>query len=138
MSLVLDASVALAWIFERADIAEIEQANTVLIGLSKRATIVPVLWHAEVVNALAVALRRRVVTLSKVSGYLSKLGRLPIETDHTPMSLRNDSILALAHEYALSAYDATYLDLALRTGAAFVTFDRKLMQARDSAGVPSS
>ena len=67
-----------------------------------------------------------------------KLGRLPINTDDTPMFSRHDVIFALAREYGLSAYDATYLDLALRTGAALLIFDRKLMQARDSAGVPLS
>lgn len=138
MSLVLDASVALAWIFERAEPAEAEQANAVLAGLNDQPVVVPALWHAEVLNALIVALRRGAVSLSKVSEYLLKLGRLPITTDATPMFSRHDAIFALARQYALSAYDATYLDLALRTGAAFATFDRRLKQACDSAGVPSS
>jgi predicted nucleic acid-binding protein len=137
VTLVLDASVALAWIFERADATEIDQANAVLAGLSNRQTVVPALWHAEVVNALVVALRRRAVSLSKASEFLSKLDRLPMQTDDTPISSRNESIFALGRQYTLSAYDATYLDLALRTGAAFVTFDRRLMQARNNAGVPS-
>ena len=46
MSVVLDASVALAWIFERADLEEIEQANTVLAELNNRPAVVPVLWDS--------------------------------------------------------------------------------------------
>jgi predicted nucleic acid-binding protein len=84
-----------------------------------------------------VALRRGAVSLSKASEFLLKLGHLPIQTDDMPVSSRSESIFALARQYGLSAYDATYLDLALRTGAAFVTFDRRLGQARNNAGVPS-
>lgn len=42
--------------------------------------------------------------------------------------------MALARHHELSAYDATYLDLALRSGAALATFDRKLADAMREAG----
>jgi predicted nucleic acid-binding protein len=41
----------------------------------------------------------------------------------------------LARTYALTAYDATYLELALRRSAVLATFDRKLAAAARSAGV---
>jgi predicted nucleic acid-binding protein len=135
--LVLDASAALAWIFERVDPAEAEHASFVLATLADRQAIVPDLWHVEVVNALVTAQRRRVVSVSKATDFLSRLDGLPIETDAAPVSERKPQIFALAREYAFTAYDATYLDLALRTGAALVSFDRRLTQAQTKAGVPS-
>jgi predicted nucleic acid-binding protein len=134
VTLVLDASVTLAWIFERQDPNEAKHAQVILTHLDERPALVPPLWHTEVLNALLVAHRRGIATLSTATDFLTKLAGLPIETDGTPVSLRSEHVFALAREYGLSAYDATYLDLALRTGAALVTFDRRLAQARDAAG----
>jgi len=41
----------------------------------------------------------------------------------------------LARDYGLSAYDAAYLDLALRLGQPLATLDERLRSAADRAGV---
>jgi predicted nucleic acid-binding protein len=138
LTLVLDASAALAWIFERADPADAEHARLLLAGLNNCDAVVPPLWHIEVVSGLLVAQRRGVISLSKATDFLRRLDRLPIRTDDAPVSERKGPIFALAREYGVSAYDAIYLDLALRIGATLATFDRRLMRARDDAGVLSS
>ena len=61
------------------------------------------------------------------------IGLLPIHIDDTISP--EGSLFAIARQYELSAYDATYIDLALRNGAALVTFDQRLAQARDSIGL---
>jgi len=48
---------ALAWIFERSDPTEVQQASDALASLKMRKALVPTLWHVEIVNALMVALR---------------------------------------------------------------------------------
>lgn len=48
--------------------------------------------------------------------------------------MRCDLVLALAREHGLTAYDATYLELALRVGAVLATFDGKLADAMRRAG----
>ena len=135
--LVLDASAALAWIYIRRDPAEADRARRVLAHLNDQPAIVPDFWHLEVVNALLTGQRRGVVTLSMALDFLAKLDCLPIETDRSSMSERKAHIFALAREYGLTAYDATYLDVALRSGTALVSFDRKLARAQQAAGVPS-
>jgi len=45
------------------------------------------------------------------------------------------SVLPLAREYGLSAYDAAYLDVAVRQGASLATLDGALRQAGRSAGI---
>ena len=45
------------------------------------------------------------------------------------------NILPLAREYGLSAYDAAYLDVAVRHGAPPATLDNKLQKAAQKAGI---
>ena len=45
-----------------------------------------------------------------------------------------DTALTLARAYGLTAYDATYLELALRTRRTLATFDRQLAEATRKAG----
>jgi predicted nucleic acid-binding protein len=62
MSFVLDASAALAWVFERADPSEALEARSLLDRLRTDEAIVPELWRLEVLNALIVGCRRNVIS----------------------------------------------------------------------------
>lgn len=134
MKLVLDASLALSWIFERQKKEEIICAENVLKIMADDTVIVPALWHTEVANALLVAERRNVISEAQTINYLSKLSKLPITTDDNPIFERREFVMALAREYDLTAYDATYLELALRENAALATFDSKLAKSVSLAG----
>jgi predicted nucleic acid-binding protein len=134
MKIVLDASMALAWIFERQNKKENLCSQKTLIAMTDSETIVPTLWHIEITNALLVGERRKVITEAQVIDYLNRLSKLPILTDETVISNRREMIMALAREYELTAYDATYLDLALRVNAILATFDNKLATAMEKAG----
>ena len=94
----------------------------------------PSLWHTEIANALLVGERRKIVTESQVFGYLNRLSALPIATDDETPLRRRDVVMALAREHKLTAYDATYLELALRTNAVLATFDVQLANAMRHAG----
>ncbi|MDR1889133.1 MAG: type II toxin-antitoxin system VapC family toxin [Zoogloeaceae bacterium] len=134
MSIVLDASLALAWIFERPTPAEATRADRVLDEAHRVELSVPLLWHTEVANALLVGERRKIVTEAAIIDYLARLDSLPIVADSVHPAMRRNQIMALARQYGLSAYDASYLELALRKGAMLATFDRKLLEAMKSAG----
>ena len=45
------------------------------------------------------------------------------------------NILPIAREYGLSAYDAAYLDVAVRHGAPLATLDSKLQKTGEKAGI---
>lgn len=135
MSFVLDASAALAWAFERSAPEEAQAALTLLNRLRDDEALVPDLWHLEVTNALVVGNRRGAISAAKVSDFLARLDALPIRIDTTPAAERKEHLFSLAREHELSAYDAAYLDLAMRTGSPLATFDRRLAAARDRAGV---
>lgn len=134
MTLVLDASMALAWLFERSSRAEVVCAEQALTQVGDAHVLVPPLWHLEIANALLVAERRKVVSEARVMDYLARLSQLPISTDNADMVSRRDNVMALAREHRLTAYDATYLDLALRSNAVLATFDGALAAAMRQAG----
>lgn len=135
MTWVLDASAALAWVFERSDADEAARALAHLDRLAVEEAIVPELWHLEVANALVVAQRREAISTARAHGFLARLGALPIHTHPATFADRRERLFDLGREHGLSAYDAAYLDLALQTGGALATFDRRLADAAERAGV---
>jgi predicted nucleic acid-binding protein len=132
----LDASLALAWLFERAITEEIELARHVLERLATGPALVPPLWHSEITNVLVTAERRGVLLPERSHTFLARLSALPIETDPTPAQLCRERVLALARSTGLSAYDATYLEVSQRLWVSLASFDRKLCAAARQAGVP--
>lgn len=134
MSLVLDASFCLAWIFvrERADQADL--ADRVLQRRDQEPWIVPTLWPLEVANALLVAERRGLIQPEQSDNFLRKLAALRIPLDPFAGDLSQPRLLALARQHNLSAHDASYLELALRCEARLASFDRRLQQAAQAEG----
>jgi predicted nucleic acid-binding protein len=134
MSMVLDASMALSWLFERITPVEIDRSIRAAREMCRTEAIVPLLWHAEIANALLVAERRKIVSEARVIDYLEHLAALLIAEDSLPPAVQRDKVMALARLHGLSAYDATYLELALRKNASLATFDGRLAQAMRDAG----
>ena len=78
---VLDASVALSWLFERESMAERKRSVSVLDLLEETPATVPALWQAEILNGLLVGERRKLLTPSQAAEYIARLGQLPIVVD---------------------------------------------------------
>ena len=130
--IVIDASVALAWCFP--DEAS-EYADGVLVALDGRTAMVPAIWPVEVANALLVGERRKRIRQPEVRRFLDLLKGLSILEDGQPFADTVSNILPLAREHDLSAYDAAYLDVAVRHGAPLATLDKALQKAGRAAGV---
>jgi predicted nucleic acid-binding protein len=135
VSLVLDASMALAWQFKRVDPAEIALAEKALAELDSMQSVVPAIWYAEVANSVLRGERQGVIPPAQTAFFLNELSQAEIVADEESPRARQTSVLALARLYSLTAYDATYLELAMRRGASLATFDRKLAGAARAAGV---
>ena len=131
-SLVIDCSVTMAWYFK--DEAT-PYSNAVRAALVTERAAVPALWPLEVANVLLMGERRKRSTQAKATKWLRFLAALPIAVDTQTPGLAFDPILALAHRHKLTAYDAAYLELAMRRGASLATSDRGLAKAAKSAGV---
>lgn len=132
MSFVLDASVALGWAFE--DEAS-DMSRAALRALRTRNAAVPGIWPYEVANVLVMAGRRGRLSPAAAAEFTHLLAELPIEIEAVNSAAIWDAVPALAREYGLTAYDAAYLELAMRHGAELATADRALSAAAASAGV---
>jgi len=130
--IVVDASVALAWCFP--DEAS-EYADGVLVELEGRTVIVPSIWALEITNAVLVAERRKRVKPPDVRRFVELLGGLTIVEQSQTVADTVRDVLPLAREYDLSAYDAAYLDVAVRQRAPLATLDSALQKAGRSAGI---
>ena len=131
--IVLDASVALSWFFED----EITSyASSVAGFIQEDRAIAPIIWPLEMANAMATAVRRGRFPESRVLLMMDALRRLPIDIDQgmPPVSLAQVA-LPLAVSHRISAYDASYLELAIRHGLPLSTQDRRLRDAAVAAGV---
>jgi predicted nucleic acid-binding protein len=135
LNLVLDASMTLAWQFKRVDPVEILLAEKALGELPSFQAIVPALWYSEVANGLLRGERQGAIPPAQTAFFLSELSHAEIVTDDISARDRQSAVLDLARSYGLTAYDATYLELAMRRAAALATFDRKLADAARAAGV---
>lgn len=129
---MVDASVALAWCFP--DEAS-EYADGVLVALEGRTVIVPAIWALEITNALLVGERRKRVRQPDIRRFVELLRGLTITEHSQTIADTVINVLPLAREYGLSAYDAAYLDLAVRQGAPLATLDSALQKAGRSAGI---
>jgi predicted nucleic acid-binding protein len=133
MECVLDSSFALAWGLPDETSLLAEQF---LEHLSEEDVLwVPSLWWYEISNALVVAQRKRRLTEADRFGLMDLYGNLPLQTDSHLTSEIVGRLQGLAHERGLSAYDAAYLELAIRKSASLATLDQKLATAARQVGI---
>lgn len=129
---VLDGSVTMAWYFADESNA---YADAVLSDLESARALVPSLWKLEVANTVLVGERRKRSTEAQAAAWLGILESLSIEVDDETTSHAWSGTLALARSHNLSAYDAAYLELAMRRGLPLATLDAKLKAAATAVGV---
>lgn len=133
MPFVLDASVALAWSFRDERNA---YAHRVLRRLEDEPALVPAVWMLEVANGLLVAERRGRFTTADVAQVYGALADLPIEWSALTLDQALGPVLELARAHGLSAYDAAYLELAMREGLPLATQDEAVRTAAQRVGLP--
>jgi predicted nucleic acid-binding protein len=129
MSFVLDASIALTWVF---DDEAADRTDVLLERLRHDVALVPSIWLYEIATALIVAQRRGRLTEAQAIASSHLLQSLPIEAVEPPPVTE---LIAIAVRHGLSAYDGAYLDLAERMGLPLATVDLRLRDAARGAGV---
>jgi predicted nucleic acid-binding protein len=129
---VLDCSVTICWYFqdEVNDYAEAVQDEFAHVQ-----AIVPAIWPLEVANALLMGERRKRSSEAQATAWTQHLATMPISVETLASAQAWGSVLAIARAYDTSAYDAAYLELAIRRGLPLATVDKKLKPAAARAGV---
>jgi len=130
VSLIVDTSVALTWIFADEGTDETE---ALLDRVRDDGGVVPALWEYEVGNALLVAVRRGRLEQPAARQALTLLRAVNLQVDRSPVDLTR--VVGLAATHDLSVYDAAYLDLALSRGLPLATLDDRLARAATAVGV---
>jgi predicted nucleic acid-binding protein len=75
------------------------------------------------------------VTAAQSGSFIALLAGIPIDVDAETITHVLADTLQLSRRYRLSSYDASYLELALRSGAPIATLDDDLRRAAAKAGV---
>ena len=135
MNFVLDNSVTMRWYFGDGKPRELAYAGKVLDAMKDATALVPVTWGLEVANVIARAEAKALTTEARSGAFLEMLDGVDIEVDPAPFAHALADTLQLARRYKLSAYDASYLELALRSGIPLATLDEDLQKAAKKAGV---
>jgi predicted nucleic acid-binding protein len=134
VSVVLDGSAALAILLpdERGGKA----AAAIFKSLNEAEEIfVPAHWWIETANGVLVAERRGRLTQMESVTALVDAHELEPATDLESGARTTRDVLALARLHSLTAYDAAYLELAMRKKAKLETLDAALRRAALKAGV---
>ena len=133
MSMVLDSSVTLAWVYAEKTTPAILD---VLERISDTGAWVPSLWPLEVANILEMGVRRNRHDAAFCDATLADLALLPINIDQDTARHAWGATLHMAQRHRLTLYDAAYLELALRRGLPLATLDMDLLTAANAEDVP--
>jgi predicted nucleic acid-binding protein len=135
MTFVLDASVALLWFVPQTNPQGVEYAQATLMALKEGQAVVPSLCALEIPNVIAKLEAKGIVKEVESQRFVTLFAGLNVETDITTGVQAFGDILQLARRFKLSADDAAYLELSLRTGLPLSTLDVELAKAATTAGV---
>jgi predicted nucleic acid-binding protein len=132
VSVVVDASVALDWVFRSERSA---RANLVLEHILREGMLVPPIWPAEVANGLLNAWRRGRLGPDELPAALALFEQLPVVVSPAASLASIRQLVDTGGAAELTAYDAAYLDLALRESAPLATHDEAVRRAAVKVGV---
>lgn len=130
MAFVTDASIAAAWLLPDEGAALAEMALDRLADETAHAP--DFFWH-ELRNLLLSAERRGRIDRHHADTSMARIRRLPI---HSPRQSEDHHVLALARRHRLTAYDSSYLALAVQEHCPLATLDRRLKDAAAAEGLP--
>jgi predicted nucleic acid-binding protein len=120
MSVVIDASVALKWVFD-------EPGTEAALVLRESQLIAPALWLVEAANALWRHAKLGEITAEEALAWMSELADAPVASLATEPHVAR--ALKLATEIDHPIYDCVYLALALQYDTHVVTDDRRFAAA---------
>ncbi len=132
MSLVLDSSATLAWIFADETTDAIRE---LFDAVADHGAFVPSLWRLEIANSLTGAMRRGRIDPEFRRAALADLAFLEISVDDRTDSNAWGVTLDFADRFRLTVYDAAYVELAVRRGIPLATLDMDIRAAGAALGL---
>jgi predicted nucleic acid-binding protein len=132
---VLDASVAISWCFPGDPTEDTPYSRRILQELIASDAVVPEIWAFEIANNIFVShSKRKRINEQQIAEYLELLRALPIRVESQPL-WSNVELESFARHWNIAAYDAAYLELAIRKNIPLATSDEILKSKAIAAGV---
>jgi predicted nucleic acid-binding protein len=132
MTVVIDASVALAWIYSDERTGAVEH---VLDRVVEGGASVPAIWRLEIANGLQQGMRQQRIDATMRQKALTDLIKLNIAVDPETNTFAWNDTSQLADRFRLTPYDASYLELAQRRELPLASLDRDLRRAGRELGL---
>lgn len=129
MAFVVDSSVVAAWAIEDE---QSEAADRLLVLAQDEGIVYPNLLWYEIRNVLVGAERRKRIESRDSDDFLARLEKIPAKILSAGAS---EHTMRLSRLHRLTAYDAAYLEVAIRSGLPIATFDRELADAARTEGI---
>lgn len=127
--IVVDASFCGALILEDEASQEADMLLGDVLAPGGPCLVAPALWSYEMLNLLRSAVKRKRLTQKQAFRGLSSLNNLPIQLVTASDHETKHRVFEIALEQDLSAYDASYFELADRLNTDLFTNDKKLRSA---------
>lgn len=109
-----------------------EEHKSRLVGLTRGINLnAPVSLHWEVGNAFSAMFKRGRLEIEKALEAVGSYERIPIRLHDVNLA----SSMKLAHDLALHAYDAYFIECARKLNSPLLTLDTTLSKAASRAGV---
>lgn len=127
VAFVVDNSVAVAWVYPRQATEYTER----LLELSAGGTLhTAFIWPAEFTNAASVMVNRGLLSDELGKEMMSMVEKFGFVVDRAPVD--SSKLYQICRQYRLSAYDAAYLELAMRMDIPLATRDAELRKAAET------
>jgi predicted nucleic acid-binding protein len=129
---VVDASVALSWYFRDE---ETQLSEQLFAMTDDHILLVPPHWFSEVANGIRMGEIRGRCKEAEAPRFIARLNQMSFAIDTLQPLKQFETILPLARQHGLTAYDAIYVHVASSSGVPLATFDKALSRAARDSGV---
>lgn len=134
VSPALDTSVAMRWCLGDGSSEDLDYAAAMIRHLQTDTALVPALWTREATNVVARAESPGQFAVDTSGAFVDTLQGMHVVVDEDTARYAFSATLDLARRHRLSAYDAAYLEHALRTQVPLATLNVDLRKAAERAG----
>jgi predicted nucleic acid-binding protein len=125
MEIIVDASAIMAVIVK-------EPERDLVIQLTKNAVIIsPDMVSHEIANGLTKMMKKKIIEKERMINAFQYFKRIPIRT----IEIDIEEALEIAWNYKIYAYDACYLEAAVRLNLPLLTFDGNMTRVGKELGI---
>ena len=129
---VVDNSVFMSWLMKEENYSK---ASEIVNLVRENRICVPSIWCYEIANSLYVSEKRKRLNISEINEFIEIIAVFPITVESNSFLKVTTDILRMSRQYGLTAYDASYVELAFRKSIPIASFDRDIIKVSRKMGL---